>query len=108
MAKVARKSIAPKVRTVAAVIDDLAAIKAQASEIDKACKKLEQELADFLGEDAKQDGIYQGYLYTMMLKRTEGMYLDNDKVLTLLGAQAYENCKSPRVTVRKTFVKKEH
>lgn len=107
MVKLARKAIAPQVRTLASVIDDMAVLKARASEIDKECKLLEKEMADFLG-DTKKDGVYQGNLYQMMIKSSEAMYIDNDKVLGLVGATVFESLKSPRITVRKTFVKKEH
>lgn len=108
MAKVARKALSPQVRTLARVIDDLAAIKDQEKAIKKKIEVLEKEVGDFLGDDAKKDGIYQGDLYTMVLKASAPLCLDNEKVLALLGATAYEGCKTPRPQVRKSFIKREH
>lgn len=107
MAKLARKTA--KIRILANVIDDMASLQPEFSAIKKRMEKLEQELKDFLGDDIKKDGIYKGYLFDMVLKRLDPdpMYLDNEKVLSLIGSDAYEKCKSPRPTVRKTFIKKD-
>jgi hypothetical protein len=109
MAKVARKArFVPAIRTLATVIDEMAVAKAEAAASKKRCELLDKELSDYLGEDMKKDGVYQGDLYTMVLKRIEPapMYIDNKKVLALVGAKVYEELKSPRETVKPTFIKK--
>lgn len=110
MTKVARKIAAPKVRTLAVVIDEMAALKPELAAIEKQMKKLDQELRDFLGDDIMKDGIFPGDLFSLVLKRSDPdpLYIDNDKVLALVGATVFEKLKSPRPTVRKTFIKRSH
>ena len=110
MVKVARKSPHPKVRTLATVIDEMAVLRPDFAAIKKKMDLLEQELKDFLGDDIMKDGIIPGDLYALVLKRSDPdpLFIDNDKVLALVDAATYEKLKSPRPTVRKTFIKRSH